>query len=144
MKKTRKEGWEKERLTTQGLRGFYCFHLLRGSGRGRGSAGRRYHIHPQPMTWVRRDPRRQTHVVGLSHSGSPRHARDVGRWMLSGAGDWVLGLLEWDRWFGFRCLFWSFSCRGSRLTLVVGLSRPVDALRRWWLGLGFAGAGPVV
>jgi hypothetical protein len=46
---------------------------------------------------------RLTHVVGLSHHGSPRHARDAGRWMLSGAGGWVLGLLECDRWFGFRC-----------------------------------------
>jgi hypothetical protein len=44
-----------------------------------------------------------THVVGLSHRGSPGHARDAGRWMLSGAGGWVLGLLERDRWFGFRC-----------------------------------------
>jgi hypothetical protein len=136
--------------------------------RRRGFAGRRFHLHPRhgsgethamglarPMPWVSPDPRRGsrrhardagrwmlsgaggwswvcwrtgglvlgvshfwsfscrgsrlTYTVGLFHRGSPGHARDVGRWMLSGAGGWVLGLLEKDRWFGFRCgFFWSF------------------------------------
>jgi hypothetical protein len=84
-----------------------------------------------------------THGVGLAHRGSRRHAQDAGRWMLFDVGGWVLGLLEWDQWFGFRCesflvffLPWVTRARTR--------CQPMDALRRQWLGLGFAGAGPVV
>ncbi|KAE8099577.1 hypothetical protein FH972_017548 [Carpinus fangiana] len=76
--------------------------------------------------------------------------------MLSSAGGWVLGLLERDQWFGFRCgsflvffLPWVSPdpCCGSVppwVTRARSGCRLVDALRRRWLGLGFAGAGPVV
>jgi hypothetical protein len=112
-----------------------------------------------PATWVcwpafSSSP--TTHGVGLAQRGSRRHAQDASRWMLSGAGGWVLGLLEWDRWFGFRCesflvffLPWVSPDprRGSVppwVTRARTRCRPVDALRRRWLGLGFVGAGPVV
>jgi hypothetical protein len=47
--------------------------------------------------------------VDLSHRGSPGHAQDAGRWMLSGAGGWVLSLLERDGGLVLGVgLFWSF------------------------------------
>jgi hypothetical protein len=98
-----------------------------------------------PATWVcwpafSSSP--TTHGVGLAHHGSRRHAQDAGQWMLSSADGWVLGLLEWDRWFGFRCesflvffLPWvSPDPRRGSVPPWVTRARtrcwPVDALRR--------------